>query len=100
LRRRRTRQSIPLDPPPDSHRDVSSLFRVTMSASLAAEREMDWILLVIIVGLSNTDRAVNSATVPMATAERCNAAKDQMVNSIKVYNSPNFSIIAECLRSR
>jgi hypothetical protein len=61
---------------------------------------MDWILLVIIVGLSNTDRAVNSATVPMATAERCNTAKDQMVNSIKAYNITNFSIIAECLRSR
>jgi len=61
---------------------------------------MDWILLVIIVGLSNTDRAVNSATVPMATAERCNAAKDQMVNAIKIYNSPNFAILAECLRSR
>jgi len=61
---------------------------------------MDWILLVIIVGLSNSDSAVNSATVPMATAERCNSAKNQMVNSIKSYNSPNFAIIAECLQSR
>jgi len=61
---------------------------------------MDWILLVIIVGLSDSDRAVNSATVPMATVERCNSARDKMVNAIKVYNSPNFAIIAECLQSR
>jgi hypothetical protein len=62
--------------------------------------KMDWILLVIIVGYSASDRAVNSATVPMATVERCNSAKDKLVNAIKVYDTPNYMIIAECLQSR
>ena len=61
---------------------------------------MDWILLVIIAGVSVSDRAVNSATVPMATAERCNSAKEKVINATKAYNSPNFVIIAECLQSR
>jgi len=61
---------------------------------------MDWILLVIIVGLSASDRAVNSATVPMATVERCNSARDKLVNAVKAYQSPNYTIIAECLQSR
>jgi hypothetical protein len=61
---------------------------------------MDWILLVIIVGTSMSDKAVNSATVPMATGERCNAAKDKLLNAIKVYQSPNYAVVAECLQSR
>ena len=61
---------------------------------------MDWILLVIVAGTSMSDRAINSATVPMATVERCNAAKDKLTSAIKVYQSPNFVVIAECLQSR
>ena len=61
---------------------------------------MEWILLVIIVGSSDSARAVNSAPVPMATLQLCNTARDKLLNSIKVYQSPNFQIIAECLQSR
>jgi hypothetical protein len=36
----------------------------------------------------------------MATVERCNAARDKVLNAIKVYQTPNYAIIAECLQSR
>ena len=60
---------------------------------------MDWILLVIIAGASASG-TVNSTTVPMATAERCNAARDKLLNALKAYQTPNYAIIAECLQSR
>jgi hypothetical protein len=60
---------------------------------------MEWILLVIIAGASASG-TVNSTTVPMATVEHCNAARDKLLNALKVYQSPNYAIIAECLQSR
>jgi hypothetical protein len=61
---------------------------------------MEWVLLVIIAGVPAPGAAINSTTVPMATAERCNAARDKLLNAIKVYQSPNYAVIAECLQSR
>jgi hypothetical protein len=60
---------------------------------------MEWVLVVIIAGASASG-TVNSTTVPMATLERCNAAKDKLLNAIKVYQTPNYAIIIECLQSR
>jgi len=60
---------------------------------------MDWILLVIIAGASASG-TVNSTTVPVATVERCNAARDKLLDALTVYQSPNYAIIAECLQSR
>lgn len=60
---------------------------------------MEWVLLVIIAGQSASGN-VNSTNVPMATLERCNAAKEKLMTSIKAYQSPNYTVIAECLQSR
>lgn len=61
---------------------------------------MEWVLLIIVAGTSPSGMAINSSNVPMATMERCNAAKDKMLAAIKVYQSPNIAVVAECLQSR
>jgi len=61
---------------------------------------MEWVLLVIVAGTSPTGMAINSANVPMATVERCNAAREKLLAAIKIYQSPNYAVVAECLQSR
>jgi hypothetical protein len=61
---------------------------------------MEWILLVIVAGSSQTGVAINSTNVPMANVERCNVARDKLLAAIKVYQSPTYVVIAECLQSR
>ena len=61
---------------------------------------MEWVLLVIVAGTSQTGMAINSTNVPMATVERCNAARDKLLTAIKAYQSPNYAVVAECLQSR
>jgi hypothetical protein len=38
---------------------------------------MNWMLFVVILSGSPSDKVINSTTVPMATEQLCNAAKDQ-----------------------
>ena len=61
---------------------------------------MEWILLVIVAGTSQAGMAIHSTNVPMATVERCNVARDKLVAATKVYQSPNYAVVAECLQSR
>jgi hypothetical protein len=61
---------------------------------------MEWILVIIVGGTTPTGMAINSTNVPMATVERCNAARDKMLTAIKAYQSPNYAVVAECLQSR
>ena len=61
---------------------------------------MEWILLVIVAGTSQTGMAIHSTSVPMATVERCNVARDKLLAAIKIYQSPNYAVVAECLQSR
>jgi hypothetical protein len=42
---------------------------------------MDWVLFVVIVSTSMTDKAINSSNVPMATQQLCNAAKAQLIQA-------------------
>jgi hypothetical protein len=64
------------------------------------EKKMDWVLFVVIVSTSMTDKAINSSNVPMATQQLCNAAKAQLLQTYKEARSPNFIFYAECLRAR
>jgi hypothetical protein len=61
---------------------------------------MDWVLFVVIVSTSMTDKAINSSNVPMATQQLCNAAKAQLIQAYKETQSPNFMLYAECLQAR
>jgi len=61
---------------------------------------MEWVLLVIVAGTSPSAMAINSTTVPMATVERCNVAREKLLAAIKIYQSPNYAVVAECLQSR
>jgi hypothetical protein len=61
---------------------------------------MDWVLFVVIVSTSATDKAINSANVPMATQQLCYAAKAQLLQAYKEAQSPNFNFYAECLQAR
>jgi hypothetical protein len=62
---------------------------------------MDWILFVVIASMSMSDnKAINSATVPMATLQLCNAAKAKLTEAYKTTQSPNFMFIGECLQAR
>jgi hypothetical protein len=64
------------------------------------EKKMDWVLFVVIVSTSMTDKAINSSNVPMATQQLCNAAKAQLIQAYKETKSPNFNLYAECLQAR
>jgi hypothetical protein len=64
------------------------------------EKKMDWVLFVVIVSTSLTDKAINSSNVPMATQQLCNAAKAQLIQAYKETQSPNFVLYAECLQAR
>jgi hypothetical protein len=61
---------------------------------------MDWVLFVVIVSTSMTDKAINSSSVPMATQQLCKAAKAQLIQAYEESKSPNFNLYAECLRAR
>ncbi len=61
---------------------------------------MDWVLFVVIVSTSMTDKAINSSNVPMATQQLCSAAKAQLMQTYKEARSPNFILYAECLQAR
>ena len=61
---------------------------------------MDWVLFVVIVSTSITDKAINSSSVPMATQQLCNAAKAQLIQVYKETQSPNYTFYAECLQVR
>jgi hypothetical protein len=63
-------------------------------------KRMDWVLFVVIVSTSITDKAINSSTVPMATQQLCDAAKAQLIQAYKETQSPNFVLYAECLQAR
>jgi hypothetical protein len=64
------------------------------------EKKMDWVLFIVIVSTSTTDKAINSSHVPIATQQLCNAAKAQMIEAYKEARSPNFILYAECLKAR
>jgi hypothetical protein len=64
------------------------------------EKKMDWVLFIVIVSTSTTDKAINSSHVPIATQQLCNAAKAQLIEAYKETRSPNFILYAECLKAR
>jgi hypothetical protein len=57
---------------------------------------MDWVLFVVIVSTSMTDKATNSSSVPMAAQQLCNAGKAQLIQAYEETKSPNFNLYAEC----
>ena len=62
---------------------------------------MDWVLFIAIASMSPTDsKAVTTTTVPMATAQLCNAAKSKLSEAYKATQSPNFLFVGECLQAR
>jgi hypothetical protein len=73
---------------------------VATSPELELEKKMDWVLFVVIVSTSMTDKAINSSNVPMATQQLCNAAKAQLIQAYQEAKSPNFNLYAECLQAR
>jgi hypothetical protein len=64
------------------------------------EKKMDWVLFIVIVSTSVSDKAINSSTVPIANQQLCNAAKTQLIQAYKETKSPNFILYAECLQAR
>jgi hypothetical protein len=61
---------------------------------------MDWVLFVVLASSSASDKVINATPVPMATEQRCNEAKDKLLESYRRTNTPNFLIVVECLRAR
>jgi hypothetical protein len=61
---------------------------------------MEWILFVVIASTGLSDnKAIHSSTMPVATLQLCNAAKDKLTEAYKQTQSPNFLFIGECLQS-
>jgi hypothetical protein len=54
---------------------------------------MDWVLFVVIVSTSMTDKAINSSNVPMATQQLCNAAKAQLIQAYQGNAKSKFHVI-------
>lgn len=62
--------------------------------------QMDWVLFVILASISGSEKNINSATVPMATEQLCNAAKEKLTEAYQKTQTPNYGLVAECLRAR
>jgi hypothetical protein len=61
---------------------------------------MNWMLFVVIVSGSPSDKVINSTTVPMATEQLCNAAKAKLTDAYQESKTPYFSIVIRCLQTR
>jgi hypothetical protein len=59
---------------------------------------MDWVLFVILASISGSEKTINSTAVPMATEQLCNAAKEKLTQAYQKTQTPNFGLVAECLR--
>ena len=62
---------------------------------------MDWVLFVVLaasVGVSGSERAINSTAVPMATEQLCNAAKGKLTQTyrkIEIAQTPNYVLVTD-----
>jgi hypothetical protein len=61
---------------------------------------MNWVLFWVIASTAQTDKILNTTTIPMATEELCNAAKDKLVRAYQQTQSPNYVILGESLRAK
>ena len=55
---------------------------------------------VILASISGSEKTINSTAVPMATEQLCNAAKEKLTEAYLKTQTPNFGLVAECLRAR
>jgi hypothetical protein len=61
---------------------------------------MNWVLFVILASTSGSEKVINSTAVPMATEQLCNAAKEKLTQAYRNTQTPNYALVAECLRAR
>jgi len=57
---------------------------------------MNWVLFVVLATSTGSDKAINATPVPMATEQLCN----ELFESYRRTNTPNFVIVIECLKAR
>ena len=61
---------------------------------------MNWVLFVILASTSGSEKTLNSTAVPMATEQLCNAAKEKLTQAYRNTQTPNYALLAECLKAR
>ena len=61
---------------------------------------MNWVLFVILASVSGSEKNINATPVPMATEQLCNAAKEKLTEAYLKTQTPNYGLVAECLRAR
>jgi hypothetical protein len=60
--------------------------------------KMKWVLFVILASTAG-EKTINSTTVPMATEQLCNAAKEKLTQAYRNTQSPQYALVAECLQA-
>jgi hypothetical protein len=61
---------------------------------------MNWILVLVIVGVASSERTVNVTTIPMQSERLCIEGSDKLKKAYQMTDAANWMLVSQCLQVR